>query len=1511
MPRLLTLPPRPAAYTVTETQQAELGVNFVVPADEIIYGAVGAGLYTGFYQLGIDFLHHGVSWNDQGAVGNFWNLGHFVNDGVAVSFSENTEATAFNFNSGVFSFANSGTILAWAETGNISNAIGVSIYAGVIGNDGLIGAYSGEAYATALFAHNSLPIANHADGQIIAEGYRAIAVRVHGGEFVVDGVEPQPTLVNDGLIEASRVGEDWASIGVLIESSGNSYIVNSGIIRGDYAILMNSYSFSPPQHAAEIILNEASGLIEGAIAMGLGDDRLTNAGTIRGDIFMEDGDDVVDTVDGMIAGITNTGFGADQYWGGGARDVAIGGRDDDALYGAGGDDLLAGSAGNDLLVGGSGNDGLYGEGGNDVIRSEAGDHVDGGTGDDIFEIADLTFARIIGGDGFDTLRLPAVSGNLDLGGAIANGRIVGVEHIAIADGGAVVIRVGDLASLDAQDGNLLLSGEGAAATLVGAWTIAGQFAQDGKIFTRYSDGAQYVSVADGMAVTISPAVPGDISAFDAVASGAAAPLPGDFVQPILTSNHVVTGGYITDSDLTIAADEVWSAGDGTFVVGGGSGPGAGPVSLENHGAISAAGTGHTTQAVGTGFGEIDNFGSIEVSNHASAGALSGLIENWHTYGFYNHLTNSNDNGRVTAIYVGGYGNIDNHGDIVATNANSAASGIVTYGEHIENSGSITVASSNFLAGGMISSYGRTIINSGDISVTGAHEVFGIYRLSGNPSTVENSGTINVASTDGSETVGIFADDATIINSGTVSADIAIRAAGAQITNGGEIIGDLALDDPYSTRASFLFNTGRITGDIRLGAGNDVLISNGGNVAGSISAGAGHDMIIASLGADIVSGGDGDDLVYGGLGADRLTGGAGRDVFAFAAVDDSIAGAVDRITDFATGVDRVDLSALAVQSLSISNINGVSTVTAVTANGTLVFEANGLIMTDDIITSAGAAPIAGTSGDDALLALAAGSVLRGLAGADILYGGAGDDTLLGTDFSASDEEADFLVGGAGDDVYYVSGNDRVIETDGGGTDTVFALHGIVQLSDFVENGTILTAEAGLSGNAQDNILIGNDFANLIYGGGGADMLLGYGGDDSYQVDTQADLIFENAGGGTDSVLSTTSFYLYENVENLTLEWRSGAVYGVGNELANQIIGNEIDNLLIGGGGEDVLNGKEGNDSLFGGAGDDRLYGYTGIDYIVGGDGDDFIEGSFDADALYGGDGDDILWAGFEPYPDPVGGNPRIDTSFVTDILVGGAGNDILYGNSSLGDYDLMDGGSGNDAFYVDTPDDLTFEAAGGGTDTVYADIDGAGYYLYAHTENLVLLGDTPFGVGNELANSLTGNAIGNYLLGGAGDDRLDGKGGNDVLFGEGGADTFVFEAGTGGDVIGDFARGTDTIDLSALGFASFAALQGRFSQVGADGAIDLGGGDFIVLHGVTMSELTAGDFILAATGGKPDVFGEQMKAADLFLSDGLGSFAANAPHLDLLQGVDSGHGVPGNFIELYPSRPVVSDLADWM
>jgi Ca2+-binding RTX toxin-like protein len=399
---------------------------------------------------------------------------------------------------------------------------------------------------------------------------------------------------------------------------------------------------------------------------------------------------------------------------------------------------------------------------------------------------------------------------------------------------------------------------------------------------------------------------------------------------------------------------------------------------------------------------------------------------------------------------------------------------------------------------------------------------------------------------------------------------------------------------------------------------------------------------------------------------------------------------------------------------------------------------------------------------------------------------------------------------------------------------------IAFSTVIENAFGGSAADVIQGNSANNTLKGNGGADILIGGAGndtldggtgADNLYGGTGNDSFTVDSASDIVFESNGEGTDTVTSSANYYLYGNIETLTLAAGAGGIFGVGNELANTITGNEGANTLLAGAGDDIVHGGAGVDIIYGQDGVDQLFGDADNDVIVGGIGNDVIDGGLGGDSLYGEDGNDTITGG---------------TDFVFDQLVGGGGDDVLHGDSGQGDFDYLIGNAGNDSFYVDTYADLVFENAGEGIDTVYANIMGNGYYLYENIENLVLVGTTPYGVGNEIANSLTGNASANYLLGGGGNDTLNGKAGNDVLFGEAGADTFVFEHGMGGDTIGDFAAGTDRINLAAFGFTSFAQVQAAMSETGGSTAIILGSGDFIVLQGVANSALHAGDFILSGS-----------------------------------------------------------------
>jgi Ca2+-binding RTX toxin-like protein len=109
-----------------------------------------------------------------------------------------------------------------------------------------------------------------------------------------------------------------------------------------------------------------------------------------------------------------------------------------------------------------------------------------------------------------------------------------------------------------------------------------------------------------------------------------------------------------------------------------------------------------------------------------------------------------------------------------------------------------------------------------------------------------------------------------------------------------------------------------------GAGNDTVsylfasaAVNASLATGTATGGSGIDSftsienLIGSNFSDILAGDGGINLLLGGLGADTLTGGAGADTFEYNAETDSgnASGFWDSITDFVSGVDKIDLSGI--------------------------------------------------------------------------------------------------------------------------------------------------------------------------------------------------------------------------------------------------------------------------------------------------------------------------------------------------------------------------------------------------------------------------------------------------------------------------------------------------------------------------------------------------------------------------------------------------------------------------
>lgn len=338
-------------------------------------------------------------------------------------------------------------------------------------------------------------------------------------------------------------------------------------------------------------------------------------------------------------------------------------------------------------------------------------------------------------------------------------------------------------------------------------------------------------------------------------------------------------------------------------------------------------------------------------------------------------------------------------------------------------------------------------------------------------------------------------------------------------------------------------------------------------------------------------------------------------------------------------------------------------------------------------------INGTDVAEFLLGTESDDTIRGFGGNDILIG------LGGKDFIVGGTGADIMVGGNGHDVYVVDHvGDVVAEAPGGGFDAVRASVSYT-LGDNIER---LLLSGGLTingtGNDQDNIIIGNNKDNelsgldgndtlrgrggddLLNGGLGADTMRGDEGNDIYIVDNVGDVVIEQAGQGFDTVRTTISYTLTDNVERLLLTG-GPAIDGTGNDLANVIIGNDAANVLSGLDGNDTLRGRGGNDTLNGGLGADTMQGDEGHDdYTVDNVGDVVIE-------EVGGGFDTVRSSISYTLTDNVErllltGGPAIDGT-------GNGGDNEIVGNnaanvlSGLDGNDILRGRGGSDTFVFDT------------------------------------------------------------------------------------------------------------------------------------------------------------------------------------------------------------------------------------
>ncbi|MEH3086241.1 MAG: PA14 domain-containing protein [Xylophilus ampelinus] len=328
--------------------------------------------------------------------------------------------------------------------------------------------------------------------------------------------------------------------------------------------------------------------------------------------------------------------------------------------------------------------------------------------------------------------------------------------------------------------------------------------------------------------------------------------------------------------------------------------------------------------------------------------------------------------------------------------------------------------------------------------------------------------------------------------------------------------------------------------------------------------------------------------------------------------------------------------------------------------------------------------------------------------DRLEGGAGNDTLVGA------QGADTMLGGTGDDLYVVtSPGDTLTELAGEGTDTVQASVNVTLGNNF-ENLTLVGAAALVgTGNELANVLAANDAGSGLYGlagndtligglgndtldgGVGADAMAGGAGNDLYLVDNVGDTVTEAANAGTDTVRSTVSYILGDNVENLVLVG-SGAINGTGNNLANTLQGNDANNLLRGGAGNDALAGNGGNDTLDGGTGADAMAGGAGDDYYLVDDlGDTVTEAAGEGTDTVSSTVSFTLGAYLENLVLTGTGDINGTGNTQANTITGNAGNNVLTGGGS----DTLLGGAGNDWLVFDNASQIGRADGGAGEDVL--------------------------------------------------------------------------------------------------------------------------------------------------------------------------------------------------------------------
>ncbi|WP_085809417.1 calcium-binding protein [Sphingomonas sp. TZW2008] len=699
--------------------------------------------------------------------------------------------------------------------------------------------------------------------------------------------------------------------------------------------------------------------------------------------FVSDGSytfDVRDLVSGVERGtqfgVVRLGTSGDDYYAEGGSTVATyinGGRGNDDINGGLGDDFLVGGAGNDILFGGrAGNDSFIGGAGDDTIS--------GGQGDDlaIFNISTDGSDSVDLGTGNDRVNVAAATGTTQVRLTFTSAE---VGNLSATDAGTLANQDGGLAvRMQAEDGTGALTGavsryddEGVTflSTTPGLTFDVRDLVSGtarGDQFAAVQLGTREGEVIDNSTATISYYVNGG-QGNDTIFGGSA----NDFLVGGAGADRLV-GGAGDDSFIGGALNDTISGGQGNdTAIFNVSTDGSDTVDLgagaDRVNVSAAAGTTQvrltfTSAEVGNGnasdggaIADQDGGLAVRVQAEDASGALTGGVSRYDdegvtffastaglTFDVRDLVSGTARGDQFAAVQLGTALSevIDNSATTISYYVNGGA------GNDIITGGS----ANDFLVGGAGSD--RLIGSAGDDSFIGGGGADTIFGGIGNDIAIFN------VSTDGADAVNLgIGDDRVNVSAAAGTTQVRLTFTSAEVGNGSaEDAGTAANQDGglavrlqaedgvgaltgaisrFDDEGITFFSSAGVTFDVRdlvsgtargdqfaavqLGTqADDVLDNSAATISYYINGGTGNDTITGGGANDFLVGGAGNDTLNGGANNDQHIGGAGADIFVFTTGPGN-----DTILDFASGTDKVDLSAFGITAddVSFSSVGGVT------------------------------------------------------------------------------------------------------------------------------------------------------------------------------------------------------------------------------------------------------------------------------------------------------------------------------------------------------------------------------------------------------------------------------------------------------------------------------------------------------------------------------------------------------------------------------------------------------------